>query len=99
MCVEERERYSGELLFNEIYAKCDNQNLRSFANKFGFTVKDTEKKVGTKVVKPISAPVQNKKKQLVNYPKLDRFLIQQYDEEIKKRKEKKNNDNSVVIEG
>lgn len=99
LCVEERERYSGELLFSDIYAKCDNQNVRSFANKFGFTVKDVEKKEGAKIVKPISAPLQNKKKQLVNYPKLDRFLIQQYDEEIKKRKEKKTIDNSVVIEG
>jgi hypothetical protein len=99
LCVEERERYSGDLLFTDIYSKCDNQNLRSFANKFGFTVKDVEKKETTKLEKPISAPLQNKKKQVVNYPKLDRFLIQQYDEEIKKRKEKKTNDNSVVIEG
>jgi DNA polymerase elongation subunit (family B) len=101
LCVEEREKYSGELLFNDIYAKCDNQNVRSFANRFGFTVKESEKKEKTKTVKQISAPVQNKKKQLVNYPKLDRFLIQQYDEEIKKRKDKKknNDENTIVIEG
>jgi len=101
LCVEEREKYSGELLFNDIYGKCGNQNVRSFANRFGFSVNEPEKKIKTKTVKPISAPVQNKKKQLVNYPKLDRYLIQQYDEEIKKRKDKKknNDNNTIVIEG
>lgn len=93
ICVEEREQYSGNLLFNNIYKLCDSQIVRNFANKFGMEVKVSEKK--PRITKPLEEPVVEKKQMTLNFQKLDRFLIQQYDE--KKRKEKKNT-NSLVVE-
>ena len=86
MAIEEKEHYAGELLFRDIYTKCDNQTVRSFAEKFGFTIKP-----GTKTT---SRPIHHiqtkaeKKKEVVNFPKLDRYLISNYEKE-KKEKEKK----------
>jgi DNA polymerase elongation subunit (family B) len=48
MGIEEKEAYAGELVFKDIYAKCDKQNVRSFAGKFGFEVKTSVKEENQK---------------------------------------------------
>jgi hypothetical protein len=94
LSIEEKEAYAGELLFKNIYAKCDNQNVRNFANKFGFEVKPSV----PKAVKPtsITATPVNKKQTMINFQKLDRYLIQQHDEEKKKRN--KSDGNVVTVD-
>jgi len=94
LSIEEKEAYAGELLFKNIYAKCDNQNVRNFANKFGFEVKPSV----PKTVKPTSltATPVNKKQTMINFQKLDRYLIQQHDEE--KRKRNKSDGNVVAVD-
>lgn len=92
MCVNEREQYAGTLLFDTIYKMCDKQTLRSFANKFGMQVVETSDKQ-PRATKKKEEPVIEKKQAVLNFGKLNRFLIQQHDE--KKRKEKKNNTNPL----
>jgi len=88
MCVEEREAYAGELLFKKIYDKCDNQYLRNFANKFGFTVNVKPKVKEQKNIIP--QPASKEKKQAVlNFTKLDRHIIQEYNAKKKEEKHKK----------
>jgi DNA polymerase elongation subunit (family B) len=93
MCVEEREQYAGKLVFDSIYALCDKQTVRNFANKFGIEVKEhVEKRPRTRAVVAAEQP-KEKKQMTLNFAKLDRYLIQQHDE--KKRKEKKT---TLVVE-
>ena len=68
---EEREGFAGDLLFKDIYAKCDNQKVHTFAEKFGFTI--TKKNESTRTILPKKANL--KKEQMVNLNKLDRFLV------------------------
>ena len=91
MCVEEREHYAGTLLFDAIYKMCDKQTLRSFANKFGMQVKESTRtaSAASAATKKKEEPVIEKKQAVLNFGKLNRFLIQQHDE--KKRKDKKKN--------
>jgi len=86
MVTEEREQYAGELLFRDIYAKCNNQNVRSFAEKYGFQVKASEKKV---VVPKPQPKVPTKNKEVLNFQKLDRYLISNYNKELKEKRELK----------
>jgi len=84
LSIEEKEHYAGELLFKSIYAKCNNQNVRNFANKFGFEIKVAPQNKTVKsnsVIEPVV-----KKQKVINFDKLDRYLIKQHDEEKKKQK-------------
>ena len=97
MCVEEREQYSGNLLFDKIYKMCEKQTIRSFANKFGIVVKESAEKKPRVTKKEEVEPPKEKKQMMLNFNKLNRMLIQDYDE--KKRKERKKNDTtSLVVE-
>ena len=51
MCIEEREHYAGKLVFDSIYALCDKQSVRNFANKFGLQV---NKEIKTRPRKRVS---------------------------------------------
>ena len=72
---EEREAYAGDLLFNDIYAKCDNQKVHTFAEKYGFTISKKEKETTISKAAVLKKPLL-KKQQMVNLNKLDRFLTQ-----------------------
>ena len=89
MNIDEKEVYAGELLFKKIYEKCENQNLRSFANKFGFTVipSKVKEKVTITEIQPQPSSKEKPKQQILNFPKLDRQIIQEYN--TKKKEEKK----------
>jgi len=93
MCAEEKEQYAGELLFRDIYAKCDKQNVRSFAEKFGFAVISSEKKTTSKI-QP-KAPTK-KKGEVFNFQKLDRFLIANHNKELRKKKISDNTLNETI---
>jgi DNA polymerase elongation subunit (family B) len=96
MCVEERENYAGKLLFDKIYRLCEKYTVRNFANKFGIEVKPSEIKKTVSTVSTVSSTAPKDKKQMtLNFQKLDRFLVQQYDE--KKRKERKKNEDSTLV--
>lgn len=95
MAIEEKEQYAGELLFKDIYAKCDKQNVRGFAQKYGFEVTSTVKK--TRISQP-KAPL--KKKEVFNFQKLDRYLIANHDKELKLKKlsDKTPNESICVVD-
>jgi len=93
MCSEENEIYAGNLLFKSIYEKCDNQNVRNFANKFGFEIKEKkQKELTTKPQTRQAVTRQVATNQMLNMNKINRYLIQQYDE----NKKKKNNDSTTL---
>jgi len=90
MGIEEKEAYAGELLFKYIYEKCDKQNVRNFAEKFGFSlVKNNSVKQTQEQAVP-QPSVQTKKQMTINFPALNRELIRQYDEIKKKEKAQEN---------
>ena len=86
MSIDEKEGYAGELLFKKIYEKCENQNIRSYANKFGFTV--IPKDICTQEKNILQTYSKEKPKQqiMLNFNTLDRQIIQDFD--IKKKAEK-----------
>ena len=91
LTIDEKEHYAGELLFNSIYDKLNKQSVRTFANRFGFEVKQTTTK--PKQVKEVPFSIVTRKQSTINFQKLDRYLINQYDEAKRKRKK---SDGSVV---
>ena len=86
MAIEEKEHYAGELLFRDIYAKCDKQTVRDCANIFGFVVTPSSKTSTPKPIQHVQSKA-TKKKEVLNFPKLDRYLIANHEKE-KKEKEK-----------
>ena len=75
---DEKEAVAGELLFNDIYKRCDKENNRlqtkKFADRFGFTMKETPQVVEkSKTVKNIVSTIQMKQSTL-NFSKLDSYL-------------------------
>ena len=93
MSIDEKEGYAGELLFKKIYEKCENQNIRSYANKFGFTVlskdsKDSKEASTQEKIQSQSYSKEKPKQQMVlNFNKFDRQIIQDFDN--KKKAERK----------
>ena len=86
MCTEEKEVYAGELIFRSIYNKCDNQVVRNFAKKFGFQVEEKVDKVDKVDKVPlIRSKMKSTKNMEVNFQKIDRYLIKEYDEKKKKK--------------
>ena len=78
MTPDEKEAVAGELLFNDIYKRCDKENNRlqtkKFADRFGFTMKETPQVVEkSKTVKNIVSTIQMKQSTL-NFSKLDSYL-------------------------
>ena len=78
LSIEEREMIAGDLLFRDIYAKCNNQKIHTFAEKFGFTVQPSTKStvVKNRSQNPVQLKSTIKKDQMINLNKLDRFLVQ-----------------------
>jgi DNA polymerase elongation subunit (family B) len=78
LTADEKEVVAGELLFNDIYKRCDKENNRlqtkKFADRFGFTMKETPQVVEkSRVVKNIVSTIQMKQSTL-NFSKLDSYL-------------------------
>ena len=96
MCIEERQTYAGDLLFKKIYDKCEKLKVRNFANKFGFEVKPstTEKRKPT----TSSEPVKSLKQVTLNFAKLNRAIIKEYDTKKAEERKKKSGVKSVEIE-
>ena len=78
LSIEEREMIAGDLLFRDIYAKCNNQKVHTFAEKFGFTVQPSTRStvVKNRSQNPVQLKSTIKKDQMINLNKLDRFLVQ-----------------------
>jgi hypothetical protein len=90
MSIEDKEAYAGELLFKKIYEKCEKQNLRSFANKFGFTVIPKETSKQEKIIPQTYSKEKPKQQIMLNFNTLDRQIIQDLDTKKKaERKQKK----------
>ena len=93
MEMAEREYLAGQLLFKEVYDKCEKVNVRNFAKKFGFEVKQKEtviKKTKEVILEPL------KKQSILNFQKMNQYIIQGQKEQQKEQQKKKNN--SVVLE-
>jgi DNA polymerase elongation subunit (family B) len=78
LTADEKEVVAGELLFNDIYKRCDKENNRlqtkKFADRFGFIMKETPQVVEkSKTVKNIVSTIQMKQSTL-NFSKLDSYL-------------------------
>jgi DNA polymerase elongation subunit (family B) len=79
LTCSEKEELAGNLLFSEIYSKCNKENkhlyTKRFADKFGFTMKDTkvDSYEKNKEVKNIVSTIQMKQSTL-NFSKLDSYL-------------------------
>ena len=88
----EKEIYAGDLLFKKIFEKCDKQNIRNFATKFGYEVK--EKSQSTKEQKSVivSQPKKENSIKMLNMNSIIRYLIKNYDES----KKKKNNESTSI---
>jgi hypothetical protein len=92
----EKEAIAGNLLFNEIYAKCDNQ--KTITNFFKKEDKET-KTIISKRKTNVEAPIINKQMTL-DFQKMNKYLIRENKEKEKeKEKEKsKENKNTFVLE-
>ena len=84
----EKEKLAGELLFKNIYNKCDKQNIHSFANKFGFTIIPKDKTVTKPIVQQVISKIE-KKQTTINMNTLTSMFLKQVSDNKKEDKEKK----------
>jgi hypothetical protein len=84
----DKEKIAGELLFKNIFGKCDKQNVHSFANKFGFTILPKDKTVTKPVIQEVISKIE-KKQTTLNMNALTNMFLKQVSDNKKDDKEKK----------